>query len=176
MLRLALAAAHLLALGIGLGSVWVRARALRGAAQDAGTRAALGPSGPSPDSPSPDGLTPGSLRPAFVADNWWGVAAGLWLATGLWRAIGGTEKTPSYYAQNVVFWAKMGLFATLLLLEAWPMVTLIRWRIAVGRGVLPPGGPRTAARLARVSEVEVVLVVLIVLAAVAMARGYGARG
>lgn len=158
MLRLLLAAAHLLALGLGLGGVWARARALGGAARAA------------------EGLTATRLRPAFEADNWWGVAAGLWLVTGLWRAIGGTEKTPSYYAHNVAFWDKMGLFATLLLLEAWPMVILIRWRVAVRRGVPPPGGPRTAARLARVSEVEVALLVLIVLAAVAMARGYGARG
>ncbi len=56
------------------------------------------------------------------------------------------------------------------------MVTLIRWRAALGRGTQPPGSARTAARLARLSEFEAVLVVTIVLAAVAMARGYGERG
>lgn len=125
MLRLLLAAAHLLALGIGLGSVWARARAL-----DRAARAAL---------------TPTSLCPVFEADNWWGVAAVLWLVTGLWRALGGAEKAPSYYEHNTVFWAKMGLFAVLLLIESWPMVTLIRWRAALGRGTQPPGSARTAA-------------------------------
>jgi putative membrane protein len=155
-LRLLLAALHLLALGIGLGAVWARGRAL-----DSAARAAL---------------TPDRLRPAFVADNWWGVAAILWLVTGLWRALAGTEKAPAYYAHNVVFWVKMALFITVLLLEIRPMVTLIRWRALIGRGATPADNSRTAASLAKISYAEAALVVFIVIAAVSMARGYGARG
>ncbi len=103
MLRLVLAAAHLIALGIGLGSVWARARALRAAARDGAAGAAL-----AAGDLTPGGLSPERLRPAFEADNWWGVAAVLWLGTGLWRALAGTEKTPSYYAHNVVLLGQDG--------------------------------------------------------------------
>src|SRR5919206_2160505 len=100
MLRLTLAWLHLLALGVGLGAVWARARSLRGP------------------------LDAAALRRAFVADAWWGVAAGLWLATGLWRLLAGTEKATGYYLTNHVFFAKMGMFVLVLLLEVWPMATL----------------------------------------------------
>ena len=151
MLRLLLAWAHLIALGIGLGAVWARARALAGAAT------------------SPDLA---GLRRAFVADTWWGVAAGVWIVTGLWRLFAGTEKATGYYLANHAFWGKMGLLVVILALEAWPMTTLIRWRIAAGRGTHPDtaGGAR---RIAAISYAQAVLVTLMVAAAVAMARGYG---
>ena len=110
MLRVALAALHLLALGIGLGAVWARARAL----------------GERP-------LDVSAARRAFAADTWWGVAAGLWIATGLWRLLAGTEKATSYYLHNHVFFAKMGCLALILVLELWPMTTLIRWRVTAKR-------------------------------------------
>ena len=154
MLRIALAVLHLLALGIGLGAVYGRARALN----------ALAP-------------TPDALRRAFAADAWWGLAALLWVSTGLWRALAGTEKAPGYYWSNHVFYAKMGLFALVFLLELWPMTTLVGWRRAAARGALPPAEElaRTGRRLARVSDVQTLLLVATVLAAVLMARGYGAR-
>ena len=154
-LRITLAVLHLLALGVGLGAVYARARALRrvGAATDA-------------------------LARVLHADTWWGVAGGLWVATGLWRAIAGTEKVSSYYWSNPVFHAKLGLVALILVLEAWAMATLIRWRVALGRGSL--GEPATLApaarRLAIVSDVQTLLVLVIVVLAVMLARGYGARG
>ena len=141
------AAVHLLALGIGLGAVWARARALRG---------------------SLDGM---GLRRVFEADNWWGIAALLWIATGLARAFGGLEKGRLYYLHNHLFWTKMILLGLVLLLEIAPMTTLIRWRILLGRGAAPD--TRGAARLAGTSFAQAGLVVLIVLVATAMARGYG---
>ncbi len=153
MLRLALAWLHLLALGLGLGAVIFRGSALREEATAAG------------------------LRRAFRADTLWGIAAGLWITTGLWRAIGHTEKSLSYYLANDVFWAKMGMLVLILLLEIWPMMTLIRWRKSLARGAEPTqfahAGPRR--RIALISHIEATLVVLMVLAAVSMARGYGAR-
>jgi len=155
MLRIVLAVLHLLALGIGLGAIYSRARALQrvGASADA-------------------------LQRAFAADSWWGAAAVLWLTTGLWRAIAGTEKAPSYYMGNHIFRAKMGLLVLVLLLEIWPMVTLIRWRIAAGRRTLPEGMvlASTGRRLARVSDVQTLLVVAMVVAAALMARGYCTAG
>ncbi len=144
-LRWLIAALHLLALPLGLGAVWARSRALR-------------------HTDSADGL-----RRAFAADNLWGLAAALWIGTGLLRAFGGLEKGTSYYLHARVFYAKLGLFALILLLEIWPMVTLIRWRIAVRRGASIDTTP--APTLARISQVQAGLVVLVVLAATALARG-----
>jgi putative membrane protein len=152
MLRLFLAATHLLALGIGLGAVWARASAL---------------SRP---------LDRAAMMRAFRADSWWGVAAVLWIATGLWRLLVSTEKPTSYYMHNHVFYAKMAFLVIILLLEVGPMITLIRWRQIAGRGTSAWNpNPAEARRIARVSYVEAVLVVAMVFAAVAMARGYGSR-
>jgi putative membrane protein len=153
MLRLALAWIHLLALGIGLAAVWARASALS-AASDA----------------SP-------LKRAFTADAWWGIAAGLWLITGLWRFAAGTEKDTGYYMSNHVFFAKMGLFLLILALEIYPMVTLIRWRARMrrdGSSVDITVLRSSAARISTISYLQCALVIAMVLAAAAMARGYGA--
>jgi putative membrane protein len=154
MLRILLAVLHLLALGIGLGAIYARARALNRV-----------------------GRAPEALREAFAADTWWAAAAVIWITTGLWRAIAGTEKVSSYYWSNHVFYAKMGLLVLVLLLEVWPMVTLIKWRVAAAKQTLPSPealGP-TGRRLARVSDLQTLLIIAMVVAAVLMARGYGAR-
>jgi putative membrane protein len=65
----------------------------------------------------------------------------------------------------------MALLALVLLLEVWPMVTLIRWRIQLGRGETINTEP--ARRFAQISAVQTVLVVMMVFAATAMARGLG---
>lgn len=159
MLRILLAWVHLLALGIGMGAVYARARAM-----------------------GKVGQVPDALRRAATADAWWGVAALLWLSTGIWRALAGTEKAWAYYASNHVFYAKMGMFALVFLLELWPMITLGRWRRQLGAdgGAAFAAGdttvPRKAWRIARISDVQLLLLLGMVLAAVMMARGYGARG
>jgi len=145
MLRWLVASLHLLALPLGLGAVWARQRALRAVLDAEG------------------------LRRVFLADTLWGVAALLWIGTGLLRAFGGLEKGASYYLHDRVFYAKMGLLALILLLEIWPMSTLIRWRIALGCGASIDTTPALA--LARISQVQAGLVVLIVFAATALARG-----
>ena len=144
-LRWLLASFHLLGLGLGLGAVWVRGRALRSS------------------------LDPAGLRRVFLADSLWGLAALLWIGTGLWRLLGGTEKPTDYYLHNHIFQTKMALLVLILVLELRPMVTLIRWRRQVGRGELPD--TRAAPALARVSFIQAGIVVLMVFAATAMARG-----
>lgn len=146
-LRWLVAAVHLLALGIGLGAVVVRARALRAPLDDS------------------------RLRSVFLADALWGLAALLWISTGLWRAFGGLEKGSAYYLGSTAFWIKMTLLAGILLLEVRPMVTLVRWRAARAKGVAPD--LRAAPALARISLVQALLVVAMVFAATAMARGLG---
>ena len=146
--RWLLAAAHLLALGIGLGAIWARARALNG---------------------EPDAAR---LRQAFYADTLWAVAAVLWISTGLVRAFGGFEKGTEYYLANTAFWIKMALLAIILLLDIWPMVTLIRWRVSLARG--QQVDTTHANRFALISVIQTLLVIGMVLAATAMARGLGA--
>lgn len=143
-----LAFAHLLGLGIGLGAVWARGRALRGA-------------------PGRD-----SLKSAFAADTWWAVAAGVWISTGVVRLLASSEKPLAYYLSNHLFWTKMGLLALILALEVAPMVGLIRWRKVVASGDVPDTA--AAGGYAATSELQAWLVVLMVLTATAMARGFGA--
>ena len=150
MLRWLLAALHLLALGIGLGAVWVRGRALASVLDRSG------------------------LERVFRADTAWGLAAALWIGSGVWRLLGGLEKPTAYYTHNGMFMAKMGLLLLILLLEIRPMLTLIRWRRQVAAGAAPD--TVVAGGLSRISFIQAALVVLMVLAATAMARGIGARG
>ena len=153
MLRLTLAALHLIALGLGLGAVLARGTALR------------------------EAPTTGSLRRAFRADTMWGIAAGLWIATGLWRWLAATEKATGYYLANHYFLGKMGFLVLIFLLEVVPMITLIRWRkeLTGGRAAETVHDAAAAKRIAIISHVQALLVVLMVFLAAAMARGYGAR-
>ncbi len=145
-LRWLIASLHLLALPLGLGAIWARSRALSLA------------------------RSADHLHRVFVADNLWATAAVLWLSTGLLRAFGGLEKGASYYLHDRVFYIKMGLFVTILILEIWPMATLIRWRIAVRRGA--PVDLTSTPTLARISQIQLGVVVVMVFAATALARGY----
>ncbi|MDQ6770103.1 MAG: DUF2214 family protein [Gemmatimonadota bacterium] len=151
MVRLTLAWIHLLALGFGLGAVLDRAAALR----------------------EPASLV--SVRRAFRDDAVWGIAAFLWIGSGLWRLLGATEKSTSYYLNNPVFLGKMSLLVVILLLEIWPMITLARWRRALGRSlpVETVAVPAVARRIAAISTIEALLIMAMVATAVAMARGYG---
>jgi len=141
------AALHFLALALGPPSVFLRGRALKGPLDAAG------------------------LTRLFAADNVWGIAALLWLVTGLLRAFGGLEKGNPFYLHSHLFWLKMALFAAVGLLEIWPMVTFIRWRIQRGRGQAPDTS--SAAALWVLNHVEMGLVVVIVFVASFMARGFG---
>src|SRR6478672_3178212 len=147
--RLALSWIHLLALVVGLAGVWARGRALSDSLRH-------------PEDPR-------AIRRALVGDSWWGLAAALWIITGLWRLLAGTEKSSSYYVASHAFLLKMSLFLVVFALEIWPMMTLMRWR----RKKLTPDA-RDVGRIEIISYVECALVAIIALVAVAMARGVGA--
>jgi putative membrane protein len=138
---------HLLALAIGLPAVFLRGRALKGR------------------------LDADGLRRVLAADNVWGVAAVLWIVTGLLRAVGGLEKGTEFYLRSPLFWTKMALFLLVLLLEIRPMITFIRWRIRLGRGL--PVDTSVAPRLYTLNHIELALVVVMVFVAGMMARGVG---
>src|SRR6266566_10160176 len=136
--RLVLAWLHLLALGVGLGGVWGRARALHDSLREPADERAI--------------------QRVLIADSWWGVAAVVWLVTGLWRLLGSTEKSTAYYLSSYAFYAKMVMFVAILALEVWPMTTLIRWRM----GKAEPHA-RDVGRIEVISYIECALVVGMVL-------------
>jgi putative membrane protein len=143
-----LSTVHLLSLALGLPGVFLRGRALRALKDD-----------------------PTAVTRVFAADNLWGIAAVLWLATGLTRVFGSFEKGSGYYLHSDAFLLKMALFGLILLLELWPMVTFIQWRIRTAKGL--PLDTSRAPRLARVNQLELVLVLAMPFLASMMARGMG---
>jgi len=145
--RLILAVLHLLALGVGMGAVFARARGLR------------------------KPLDADGVRRVLRADAWWGLAGFLWISTGLARLFMGTEKDTSYYFHNHLFLGKMALLAVLLVLEVIAVIALVKWRKSVAGGAAPDTS--AANRLAIISDVQLLLVLLMVGLAVAMARGLG---
>jgi putative membrane protein len=147
MIRWLFAAVHLLGLGIGLGAVYARAVALRGT------------------------LDRDGLRRVFLADTWWGIAALVWISTGLVRVLAGLEKAPSYYVQNHFFWTKMVLLLLVIALEFPVARTLVKWRSVSRKGGQPDTG--LAHRFATTSRVQLWLTLGMVLLATSMARGMG---
>jgi putative membrane protein len=77
-------ALHVLALAVGLPSVFFRGGALAAPLDEAG------------------------LRRLFAADNAWGIAAVVWIVTGVARVFGGLEKGVQFYLASPLFWVKMG--------------------------------------------------------------------
>jgi putative membrane protein len=139
-----LSAIHMLTLAIGFAAIVARGRALVGPLDESGWSRLL------------------------AADNVWGVAALLWIASGLARVFyGGRE--PAFYARNGFFWMKMALFGLVFALELAPMITFVRVRIARARHLPLPAFPVEAYR--RINTAEVALVVTIVFVAAFMARG-----
>lgn len=149
MLRITLASVHLLALALGM-----MATVLRGTALREGTLA--------------------GLHRALRLDAIWGIAAALWIVTGLWRLLGELEKPLTYYLSNHWFMAKMGCFVLIFVLEIAPMRTLARARSALGRG--EDAGPivdPAAKRIALIGHIQATIALVMIFMAVAMARGYG---
>jgi putative membrane protein len=111
------------------------------------------------------------LNEVFKIDNLWGLAALLWIATGLWRAFGGLGKGSHYYLHSNIFIAKMALFLLVFIIEIKPMVTLIRWRIRKRKNETIDFS--SGRLLSRLSYIELGLIIIIVFLATAMARGIG---
>lgn len=141
-----LAAVHLLAFALGLWAVLARGTALRRLAGGAD-----------------------AVRSVLMTDSVWGLSALVLLVTGGMRAFGGYEKGSDYYLHQPLFHLKMTLLLLILLLELVPMITLIKWRMALGKGAAIDVS--RAGRLARISHIEALLLMLMVVAATGMARG-----
>ena len=112
MIPAVVSALHVLGIAVSFGSLFARQRAL-------GQR---------------------DLAATLYADNFWGLSALLVIGTGLARAFGGLEKGTTFYLENPVFHLKLGLLGLVLLLELWPMASLValRARQARGEDIVPP--------------------------------------
>jgi putative membrane protein len=108
-----LSAIHVLTLALGAGAIFARGRALARPLDEAGWTRLL------------------------TADTVWGLAAVLWIASGLGRVFFG-GKEPAFYWRNGFFWIKLALFAAVFALELAPMITFIRVRRARSRGRVVP--------------------------------------
>jgi putative membrane protein len=140
---------HLLALALGVPGVFLRGQALR--ALHRGDESAM--------------------KRLFAADAAWGIAAILWLVTGLTRAFGPFEKGSEYYLHSGPFLIKLALFVAILLLEVWPMITFIRWRVALAKQ--QPIDRSVVPRLRLVNDLELALTLAMPFCASLMARGVG---
>jgi putative membrane protein len=139
-----LSAIHVLTLALGLGAVFLRGQALAGPLDEAGWKRLL------------------------AADNAWGIAAALWIASGLGRVFFGGKET-SFYWRNGFFWTKLALFGLVFALELKPMMTFMGVRSARRRHAALPPFSVDALRL--INATELALVVAIVVNASFMARG-----
>lgn len=143
------ASLHYLALALGLGGLFMRGRYLRTLLTE------------------PTQLK--ALPSLFAADNFWGIAAILWVITGLMRAFGGIEKGTAFYLSSPLFWVKMALFGVIGALEVFPMMTFISWRIAHKKGEkLKKWQHLNKFRM--INDVELIIVVALPFIASAMAR------
>jgi putative membrane protein len=115
------------------------------------------------------------LKTVFFWDNLYGLAALIWIATGVIRFLGGTDKATDYYLENHVFWLKMLLVLAVLALEAKPMVSLIRARISIKRAEAVDVVNLRETLLLR-HYYQAGFIVVIVITASSMARGIGAHG
>jgi putative membrane protein len=109
-----------------------------------------------------------ALERMLAADNWWGIAAILWIGSGLARLLY-LEKSREFYYRNGFFWVKLGLFAVAMLLELWPMTMFIIWRVRMAQG--KPVDTARAPTFQLISRLELVVIALIPVAAALMARG-----
>lgn len=143
-MQIFIAALHFIALAIGGASIFSRAILLKRATNSS------------------------DLKPVFMADAMWGLAAGLWLVSGLLRAFGGYEKGSDYYLHNGWFHLKLTLFVIVVIMEIKPMMTLIKWRKAVKSGA--DIDYALADRLGKRSHIQFGIIMLIIVAASFMAR------
>jgi putative membrane protein len=143
----ALAYLHYIALGLAFIGIFSRGRALKALLS----------------------LETRNTRELFLADNIWGISALILIITGLARAMGRFEKGPHYYMSSHWFWLKMVLFLLVFLMEIYPMITFIQWRIS--KKQITEDDVSKLSRLRKINHIEALLVFFIPLVATIMARG-----
>ncbi len=138
-------ALHVVAISLGMASLVARDRAMKGAQEG------------------------GALGPVFAADNLSGIAALLLIGTGLWRFYGALEKPSAWYMKEYAFHMKMTFFMVGFGFETLPMITFIRWRMQLKKGLTPD--TRRLGLLRKLNAAEGVCYLGIIVSAAIMARG-----
>ena len=149
--RLVVGSLHLFALGVGLGGLWSRARALHDSVRRSGEPRALGR--------------------AYIGNAWWSAALLLWLITGVWWLGNGAENLTGIYGIDAGFVLKMGFFAAVVAFEAWPTTKMAQWRLS---GAAPKA--RELRRVEAISYVQCALVIGIVVAAASRSEARAVAG
>lgn len=111
---------------------------------------------------------PTAIDGVFAADRWWGLGSLLLLLTGLIRF----ARSPAYYLVSGAFQLKMALFIAISVVELWPMITLIRWRIQLRGG--QPIDTSASRHFWKLNALQIALVAAIPFIASMLARGIGA--
>ena len=106
------------------------------------------------------------------ADRVAGLFAGLLLLFGTLRVIY-FEKGAEYYADNLFFQIKIGLFLLAALISIYPTLSFARWKDGLKQGLAPVLGTAQLKLLRRALHWELVLIAGILLSASLMARGFG---
>jgi putative membrane protein len=106
------------------------------------------------------------------ADRVAGLFAGLLLLFGTLRVIY-FEKGVEYYADNLFFQIKIGLFLLAALISIYPTLSFARWKRDLDQGLAPVLGAAQLKLLRRALHWELVLIAGILLCASLMARGFG---
>jgi putative membrane protein len=120
-------------------------------------------------------LTVENARRILRFDAVYGTSATLLLAVGLLRVFY-FEKGADYYFHSIPFLAKLGLFAAIGLLSAWPTLEFLSWRKALRQGQLPAVTPEKLRVIQSILHWELVLLVPLLACAALMARGVGHFG
>lgn len=115
------------------------------------------------------GLAAGDIRRLANLDRAYGVFAVAVLAAGFTRLEFGSQPW-SFYTENPFFWLKLGTFAVIGLISAYPTVQYIRWARATGDA--PAAAALGRVRLAVTAQL--LLFPVLPICAALMARGIGA--
>jgi putative membrane protein len=110
------------------------------------------------------------FRRLRLIDNWYGITAGLVVATGLSRLFFGL-KGAAFYTYNPVFWTKMALLVIVAVLSIPPTIAYIRWN---SRKTVDGSIRLEASELGRVRgylRAQMIVFLFIPLCATFMARG-----
>ena len=106
------------------------------------------------------------------ADRIAGLFAGLILLFGTLRVIY-FEKGGEYYADNLFFQIKIGLFLLAALISLYPTICFARWKSDLDQDIAPVLSGEQVKNLRRALHWELVLIAGILLCASLMARGFG---
>jgi putative membrane protein len=111
------------------------------------------------------------LPEVFFWDNAALGAVTVWIGSGLWRLFGGLEKPTDWYLHNPMFHLKLGIFVVAWLLETWPMVSFIKWRMQLEKGIEPD--TRHVPKFLVLFRIEMAMIFVGIFVASMMSRGIG---